>query len=76
MGTSVQKYKNALIVTVPLSKKLFASECCRYQKDKRAKISLEAALQRCTSEKVFCKYATNLQENTPTKKCDFNKAAK
>ena len=27
----------------------------------------EAAVQRCSSEKVFWKYAANLQENTHTK---------
>ena len=27
-------------------------------------LNLEAALQRCYYEKVFWKYATNLQENT------------
>ena len=34
----------------------------------------EAALQRCSEEKVFWKYAANVQENTLTK-CDFKKAA-
>ena len=31
-------------------------------------------LQRRFSEKVFCKYAANLQKNTYTE-CDFNKVA-
>ena len=34
----------------------------------------EAAIQRCSWEKVFWKYAANLQENTMLK-CDFNEAA-
>ena len=34
----------------------------------------EAATQRCSKEKVFLKYAANLQENTMLK-CDFNKVA-
>ena len=34
----------------------------------------EAAIQRCSIEKMFWKYAANLQENTHPK-CNFNKIA-
>ena len=40
-----------------------------------SKIKTEAFTQKCSWEKVFWKYAANLQEK-PMSKCDFNKLAK